>query len=330
MITLENFRSSLLDSGAFSRDGRSPAPRCFVSLRYHCAFARHIVRGGKAARRATSDEAAYREAHQTSVDMFGNVLDFGGGVDVSHFDRARGALGKPAVYVANHLSPLETYLLPGVLFCFGNISVVVKTALLKLPYLSDILRASRPIALERQEPKKDLLQVLEQGAALLREGRGILLFPEGTRRAEFDPRRFNTLGEKLSSRAGVPLVPLAVDTRFQALGKGAFRDFGSIRPCFTVRIECGEPVPPGLPAKERHAQCVSFIKERLLEWGVPTADDAVRLEGGCPQPPHARHTRHANTSAARGDTRPPGTITREQDAPATIREQDAPATQDPP
>jgi len=284
MITPSDFRSALLDTGSFIHEGRQTAPRMFLNLRFHCSFVRRLARGGKAARLATNEAAAYEEAFKTSVDMFDNVAQFGGGIDITHFERARGVLGKPAVYVANHLSPLETYLLPGILFSFGNMSVVAKTSLLKMPYLGDILRASRPIALERQEPKKDLLQVLEQGEVLLREGRAILLFPEGTRRDVFDPRRFNTLGEKLSSRAGVPLVPVAADTRFQSLGKGVFRDFGPIRPNFNVRIECGEPVPPGLSAKERHAQCISFIRERLQAWGVPVIQDT-----------------------ARGDTRPPTT-----------------------
>jgi len=296
MITPSNFRSTLLDTGAFIHEGRKPAPQCWVSLRYHCAFVRRLVRGGIAARRAVGDdEAAHRESLQTSVNMFNNVLQFGGGVDISGFERAREIRGKPAVYVANHLSPLETYLLPGVLFCFDNIAVVAKISLLKVPFLGDILRASRPIALGRQDAKKDLLQVLKEGEALLRGGRGILLFPEGTRRAEFDARRFNTLGEKLSSRVGVPLVPIAVDTRFQALGKGVLRDLGPIRPNFNVRVECGEPVPPGLPAKERHAQCISFIRERLTAWGAPVVNETAREDT---RPP-------ALITPAREDTRPP-------------------------
>jgi len=72
----------------------------------------------------------------------------------------------------------------------------------------------------------------------------------------------------------VPLVPVAVDTRFQALGAiKLFRDVGPIHPGHTIRFECGEPIPPGLPAKERHARCINFIQERLNAWGAPVANE---------------------------------------------------------
>jgi 1-acyl-sn-glycerol-3-phosphate acyltransferase len=204
------------------------------------------------------------------VGIANSIQRFGASLEISGFERARDLQDKPAVYVSNHMSPLETYLLAGVILGLGDAAAVMKTSLLKLPFIGPLLRASRPIALDRTDARKDLTQTLEQGQALIAEGRAIILFPEGTRRPAFEARRFNTLGEKLSARANVPLVPVAVDTRFQAPGKiKMFQDLGPIHPEHTVRIECGEPIPPGLPAKERHAAALHFIQERLLEWGVP-------------------------------------------------------------
>ncbi|MCL1888657.1 MAG: 1-acyl-sn-glycerol-3-phosphate acyltransferase, partial [Kiritimatiellaeota bacterium] len=189
-----------------------------------------------------------------------------------------------------------TYLVPGLLLALGDMAVVVKASLLKIPYMGVILRATRPVALGRKDARKDLARVMDEGAALLRGGRGMILFPQGTRRHPFEERRFNTLGEKLSARAGVPLVPLAVDTRFQALGK-IVPDLGAIRPRFTVRVECGEPIPAGLPARERHARSVAFIKGRLLEWGVPVVNETAREDA---RPPNLN-----TNETAREDARPP-------------------------
>lgn len=268
-LTPEEFQARIHEGGfSHPRDPDARHTR-LTTLRYHMRFAGAMVHGSRAAKRAPTDAAAQREAMNTSVDVFNAIFAVGGGCEVTGFERARDYFGKPAVYVANHMSALETYLLPGILLALGDFSIVLKASLLNIPCIGTILRASRPIALLRQEPRKDLLQVLEDGQRLLGEGRGIVLFPQGTRFHDFEARRFNTLGEKLSARANVPLIPVAVDTRFQRLGKH-FHDFGPIHPECTVRVACGDPVPPGaLPPKERNAACIKFITERLHDWGVP-------------------------------------------------------------
>ncbi len=271
MISYTDFKDTLRATGAFHHEGRKPPPCFLLTQRYHLAYARAMFHGARAAKRAPTDALTQLEAFKTSVDVFNTIFRFGGSCHISGFDHARDYHGKPAVYVANHMSALETYLLPGILLALGDMSIVLRVSLLKLPFLGAILRASRPIALERKDARKDLLQVLAEGQSLLREGRSILLFPQGTRLHPFEARRFNTLGEKLSARANVPLIPIAVDTRFQALGKTKItQDLGPIHPEHLIRIECGEPILPGaFPAKERHAKSIAFIQGRLIAWGVP-------------------------------------------------------------
>ena len=282
MTTPATFQSALRETGGILLEGRRPAPCCCVTPRYHLAHVCALARGAGAIRRAGA--AGFRgEAFNTAVRVLNVMLRFGGSLHAAGFDRARECFDRPAVYVSNHMGAVETYLLPGILLGLGNMSVVVKTSLLKFPFIGPILRASQPIALGRQDARRDLLQILGEGQALLRGGRAIVLFPQGTRRHPFEARRFNSLGEKLSARAGVPLVPVAVDTRFQALGK-ILPDFGAVRPRFTIRVECGEPIPPGLPARERHARSISFIRERLLAWGVPVVEETVHGDMHPPTP----------------------------------------------
>ena len=113
--------------------------------------------------------------------------------------------GTPVVYVANHMSMMETIVLPPFLLGFAPLAIVLKRSLTRYPILGAVFRSLEPIGVTRRNARADLRDVLEQGRARLKAGASVLLFPQGTRRQIFDPAGFNTLGEKLSREAGKSL-----------------------------------------------------------------------------------------------------------------------------
>ncbi len=196
------------------------------------------------------------------------------------------ARGGPCVFVANHMSLVETIVLPAGLTAFGPLSIVAKRSLTRYPGFGRILLASHPIVVSRRNPRQDLTQVLTQGGERLRQGYSVLLFPQSTRSDAFDARRFNSLGIKLAKRAGVPLIPVAVKTDFARTGRW-LRDFGPVDPSRPIRFAAGPPLSGDEPQRDLQARCTGFIARQLKIWGLPVVGNdgtPVTDDGRSPAP----------------------------------------------
>lgn len=190
---------------------------------------------------------------------------------ISGLDRIR-ALKGPAVFVGNHMSTLETVALPGIICPIKPVTYVVKEKLSKGRIWGPIMRSRDPIVVTRDDPRADLEAVLSGGADRLARGISIIIFPQGTRTAVFDRSKFNSLAVKLASKAGVPLVPVAVRTDWWG-NSPLFRGFGPVRRELPIHIEFGEAIHVEGRGKNEHAQVLDFIESRLREWGAPIKDN---------------------------------------------------------
>lgn len=179
--------------------------------------------------------------------------------------KERAAYDGPVVYVSNHMSTLETMLLPVTLLSFNELAIVLKDTLSENFIVGPAFKRLGCIGVTRKNARQDLQTVLQVGAERLKSGRSVLLFPEGTRQSEFTAKKFNSLGAKLAHRAGVPVVPIAVKTDFLRTGK-LIRDFGQVDPSKPIHIACGPMLSPDLGDKEMHAACVAFIGDKLATW----------------------------------------------------------------
>ena len=151
-----------------------------------------------------------------------------------HFSRLEG----PCVFIGNHMSTLEAFVLPTIIQPLKRVAFVVKKSLVEYPVFGHLMRSRDPIVVGRTNPREDLKAVLEGGAERLRSGISIVVFPQKTRSALFDPAAFNSIGIKLAKRAQVPVVPLALKT--DAWGNGALvKDFGKIDPAKAVHFAFG-------------------------------------------------------------------------------------------
>ena len=197
-----------------------------------------------------------------------NVIEAAGGdIAITGLENIA-TLKPPVVYVANHMSMMETMLLPGaIILAFHDVTTVVKESLLSYPAFGKIMRALKPIVVARKDPRKDLRTVLEEGKRSLQNGTSVLLFPQSTRTPHFDPAQFNSLGAKLAARAGVPLVPVALKTDFQGVGR-LLRDVGPLHRDRPIRFAFGTPIPPDRHPKHIHQASLDFITGQLRDWGV--------------------------------------------------------------
>lgn len=197
-----------------------------------------------------------------------------GGKIVIEGGRNLAALDGPVVFVANHMSMLETLILPGLVLLFTDSTIIVKQSLIDRPFFGKIMRTVGALGVGRKDPRADLKVMLEGGAAALKSGKSVMIFPQSTRLTTFDGSKFNSIGVKIAAKAGVPVVPIALKTDFLGVGR-LVRDFGAVDHSKSVMFSFGEAMPPTMDRKEIHRRCVEFITEKLREWGTEIVDNSA-------------------------------------------------------
>ncbi len=175
-------------------------------------------------------------------------------------------LKEPCVFVANHMSTLETFALPAIINPIKKITFVVKDDLIKYPVFKHVMISRNPIVVSRKNPREDLKAVIGGGTERLRSNISIVIFPQTTRANYFDPHQFNTIGIKLAIKANCPIIPIALKT--DAWGTGKFiKDFGKINPSKKVYFAFGRPMWIKGRGVEEHNKVIEFISTKLKDWG---------------------------------------------------------------
>jgi 1-acyl-sn-glycerol-3-phosphate acyltransferase len=113
---------------------------------------------------------------------------------------------QPAIVLSNHQSAWETlalrYILPTQV-------VLLKRSLIWLPIWGWALGTLKSIAIDRENQRAALRILLEKGTAYLNQGYWVIVFPEGTRTAAGEIRKFSAGGAMLAQKSGYPVIPVA-------------------------------------------------------------------------------------------------------------------------
>ena len=160
------------------------------------------------------------------------------------------------VYCSNHQSLLDILVLGSVLR--GDFKWAAKRSLMKIPFLGWHLRLAGHVPVDRSSGTRAAAEVIGRFEQVLREGKPLLVFPEGTRSEDGVLRSFKNGGFYAALRAGVPVVPVALDGTHVLMKKHALdAGDGSMR---TVRVRVGKPI---LPLTEgREGPRVNDLRER--------------------------------------------------------------------
>lgn len=172
---------------------------------------------------------------------------------------------EPVLFIGNHMSTLETMILPGIISPLRKVTFVVKESLVKHPLFGDVMRSRNPIVVGRTDPRKDFEAVMNGGMELLSKGISIIIFPQSTRSLIFKPEDFNSLGVKLAKKAGVKVVPVALKTDFWGNGK-FIKELGPIDRHKPIWFKFGEPFQVSGNGKEENQRIIDFIYSSLKEW----------------------------------------------------------------
>lgn len=240
--------------------------RRFPSISFHWQFLRIVWAASRLARRDRYDHAAWQQSCAGIVRALESV---GVQLEVTGLDHLR-ATATPCLIVGNHMSTLETVVLPVFLRDLSPLTFVVFQQLLEVPVFRHVMRSRNPIAVRQDSARDDFKAMLTGGVDRIEQGMSLIVFPEGDRMATFERANFNTVGAKLAARTSAPLVPMAVQTDAWPMG-GPFSYLGRIDASRPVRIAFGPPIEVNDRGAAAQETLLAFIESKLAEWNQPSA-----------------------------------------------------------
>jgi len=237
--------------------------RLMLNTRFYflSKYAAIVLRSRSVALRGRYDTQAWASS---SYEVFNLVESCGGRFHLTGLENLRECKG-PVVFISNHMSTLETMIFPCLISPLMEVTFVVKESLVSHPFLGPVMRSRNPIVVNRTNSKEDFQTVMNKGQELLRNGTSIIVFPQSTRKVEFIPEEFNSLGVKLASKAKVQVVPVAIKTDFWENGK-YLKDLGPINRTKPIYMAFGKPISVDGNGKEENKKIIEFISAHLQKW----------------------------------------------------------------
>ena len=139
-----------------------------------------------------------------------------------------------SILMSKHQSTWETIALRGLMP--KTQAWVLKQELMRVPVFGWALAMVHPIAIDRKAGRKAIKQIIDQGKARLAEGRNVIIFPEGTRTAPGEHKRYGIGGGMLAEKAQVPVIPIAHNAGVFWARRGLRKHPGNIQ------VVIGEPI----------------------------------------------------------------------------------------
>jgi 1-acyl-sn-glycerol-3-phosphate acyltransferase len=163
------------------------------------------------------------------------------------------------ILAAKHQSFLETFSL---VTRTPDFAIILKKSLTYIPAFGLYLTVGGQIGIDRAQGRSALTQIIEQAGAVLRAGRQVYIYPEGTRRAPGAEPQYKMGVAHLYAATGAPCLPVALNTGMY-WGRRGFRR----KPGVAV-IEFLPVIPPGLDRDVFFARLQNDIESasrRLME-----------------------------------------------------------------
>jgi 1-acyl-sn-glycerol-3-phosphate acyltransferase len=142
---------------------------------------------------------------------------------------------RPHVFVSNHESMID---IPVIFRALPvNLHFIIKKELKLVPFVGWYAWAMGMIFVERSDKRRGL-RGLKNVGRLIKEGRNVIAFPEGTRSRGRGVLPFKKGVFVAAAGAGVPIVPVAISGADRVLPSDGFR----VRPGL-IRVALGQPIP---------------------------------------------------------------------------------------
>ncbi len=157
----------------------------------------------------------------------------------------------PYIISSNHQSYLDPLILASVLppSVFEKVFAVGTSEIFGTGFMLRLARSLRVVVVD---PDANLIPAMRAGAFGLRQGRPLILYPEGERSIDGTPRIFKKGAAILSIHMQAPIVPVAIEGFYKAWPRNkSFQGFARLKMVF------GDPI---LPSPESEASEAAYEK----------------------------------------------------------------------
>jgi len=163
----------------------------------------------------------------------------------------------PVIFMSNHQSNFDILALEASMP--RRIYWIAKKELFDIPIFGPSMRRGGYIPLDRSDGRK-ALKSMENAASIIRTGKSVVMFPEGTRSKDGNLLPFKRGGFLLALRAGVPVMPVTIN------GSGRINPAGRIRLYrgdITITLHPPLTIPQNLPKDETESQLMAQVRDTI-------------------------------------------------------------------
>ncbi len=161
----------------------------------------------------------------------------------------------PVIFMSNHQSNFDILSLLAAIP--NQIHWIAKKELFEIPVFGPSMRRGGYIPLDRGDGRK-ALQSMDEAAAMIRHGKSVVLFPEGTRTPDGNLLPFKRGGFILARKAAVPVIPVTINGS------------GRINPANQIKLYSGDITitlhPPVVaPSELRRTESETWMMETVRD-----------------------------------------------------------------
>jgi 1-acyl-sn-glycerol-3-phosphate acyltransferase len=152
---------------------------------------------------------------------------------------------------------------------------VLKRELQWIPVVGWGIRQLHAIAIDRSSGHSAVMQVVTQGKQRIAEGDWVIVFPEGTRMAAGETRKYGVSGALLAAEAGRFVIPVAHNAGYFWPRRGLLKKPG------TVRVVIGPAiVATGRDPRSINEEAQRWIEAKIRELAPPENGREAQPTGG--------------------------------------------------
>jgi 1-acyl-sn-glycerol-3-phosphate acyltransferase len=164
------------------------------------------------------------------------------------------------IFAANHISNVDPIaFVPAIP---RRVSVLLKSALFRIPILSTAMRLAKFVPVNRSD-KEAAVASVDVALGVLQEGLSLAVYPEGTRSPDGRLKPFKKGTFALAIEAGVPIVPVSISGAQHVMRKGEW----TMRPG-EVLVRFGPAVDASQYTMERRMELLARVED-ILAAGLP-------------------------------------------------------------
>ncbi len=134
--------------------------RRFPALAFYLRLSGVIIESSRLAKKGAYSDEDWVKSSRAII----NLLEMAGvSMEMENVSAISG-LDSPCVFVGNHMSVLETFVLPFIIQPHIKFTFVVKESLINYPVFKHIMKSRDPIVVGRVNPREDFKKVLEMAS----------------------------------------------------------------------------------------------------------------------------------------------------------------------